>query len=79
MNRTDFGVPNLDAIRSEELKRMIERACAAYEAMTPEQKQYHDHEQRRSFVRGMCPSKRDYNEWRDAVDRLLPPLPRPAT
>jgi hypothetical protein len=28
--------------------------------------------QRRSFVRGMCPSNRDYAEWCKAVDRLLP-------
>lgn len=29
--------------------------------------------ERRSFVRGMCPSKRDYTEWCAEVDRLLPP------
>jgi len=38
--------------------------------MTPEE----IYEQRRSFVRGMCPSHRDYIEWCSAVDRLLPPL-----
>ena len=32
------------------------------------------YEQRRSFVRGMCPSHRDYKEWCEAVDRLMPPL-----
>lgn len=30
--------------------------------------------QRRSFVRGMCPSHRDYAEWCEAVDKQLPPV-----
>lgn len=52
---------------------LIARAVAAYEAMTPEQKVAHDYEQRRSFVRGMCPSNRDYDLWCKTVDKILPP------
>ena len=63
MNRKDR--PDLDAL--------IKQAVAAYKAMSPEDKADHDYEQRRSFVRGMCPSKRDYAEYCAAVDRLLPP------
>jgi len=56
-----------------ELKERIAAAQATYDAMTPEQKTNHDYAQRRSFVRGMCPGDRDFNEWCKVVDRLLPP------
>ena len=59
-----------------EFKELVAKAVAAYDALTPEQKADHDYEQRRSFTRGMCPSKRDYTEWCASVDRLLPPLKR---
>ncbi len=57
--------PDLDAL--------IKQAVADYQAMSPEDKMDHDYEQRRSFVRGMCPSKWDYAEYCAMVDRLLPP------
>lgn len=60
-----------------ELTELIAKARAAYEAMTPEQQDHHDYEQRRSFVRGMCPSKRNYAEWCRSVDRILPPRKPP--
>ena len=56
-----------------ELNHLIAMARAAYDAMTPAQKAAHDYEQRRSFVRGMCPGKRNYDDWCREVDRLLPP------
>lgn len=56
-----------------ELKSLVAQAKAVYEAMTPEQKANHDYAQRRSFVRGMCPSARDFDEWCKVVDRILPP------
>lgn len=57
-----------------ELKQLIAEAVMKYDRMTPQQRARHDHEQRRSFVRGMCPTSRDYGEWCEIVDRLLPPL-----
>jgi len=62
------------SLTKADLTDLIRAAQAKYDAMTPEEKAWHDHEQRRSFVRGMCPSKRDYNEWCETVDRLIPPL-----
>lgn len=56
----------------EKLKALIAKAQAAYEAMTPEQKADHDYAQRRSFVRGMCPNRMNFDEWCEHVDRLLP-------
>lgn len=38
--------------------------------MTPNER----YEQRRSFLRGMCPSHRDYADWCAQVDKHLPPL-----
>jgi hypothetical protein len=32
------------------------------------------YEQRRSFIRGMCPSNRDYEVWCETVDKMFPPL-----
>jgi len=63
-------------MESAEFQKMVADACARYDAMTPTQKAHHDHEQRRSFVRGMCPDNRDYGEWCKMVDRLIPPLSR---
>lgn len=57
----------------EELDVLITQAVASYKAMSPEDKMDHDYEQRRSFVRGMCPSSRNYTDWCAVVDRLLPP------
>ena len=37
----------------KQLDRLIKRALAAYQAMTPEQRQQMLEEQRKSFVRGM--------------------------
>jgi hypothetical protein len=67
------GKPFSD-LRSDVLQKMCEAAVKAYSEMPPEQKAAHDYEQRRSFVRGMCPSKRNYEEWCKQVDNLLPPL-----
>jgi hypothetical protein len=58
-----------------EFKALVAKAQAVYDAMTPDQKAFHDQEQRRSFVRGMCPGNRDYYaEWCKLVDRMIPPL-----
>lgn len=57
-----------------ELKQRIAEAVMKYDRMTPAERAKHDHEQRRSFVRGMCPDSCDYGEWSAIVDRLLPPL-----
>jgi hypothetical protein len=58
----------------DELKQLVACAQAKYMAMTPQEKADHDHEQRRSFVRGMCPDDQDYVEWCNLVDRMIPPL-----
>lgn len=55
-----------------ELLALIERAKS--HVMTPEEL----HEQRRSFVRGMCPSHRDYVSWCAEVDKVIPPLNTPS-
>lgn len=57
-----------------ELKALITRAEAAYQALSPQEKARHDYAQRRSFVRGICPDNKDYEDWCKSVDRLLPPL-----
>ena len=41
---------------SPELQAALDRAIAAYEAMTPEQKAAMDKAQRESFARGMMPT-----------------------
>lgn len=51
----------------------IQRAKAQYDAMTPAMKAAHDYEQRRSFVRGMCPDDQDFTQWCKIVDKMLPP------
>jgi hypothetical protein len=65
----DFGVTT-----KTDLKEMVKKAEAAYQALSPAEKARHDHEQRRSHVRGMCPSRLNYNEWCEMVDRVIPPL-----
>lgn len=60
-------------LTEERLRELVERANAAYEAMTPSQKLRHDYEQRRSFAKGMCPWKRDFAEYSAEVDKLMPP------
>lgn len=67
-----FTWPNGAHKTSPELLALLERA--KNHVMTPEEV----YEQRRSFVRGMCPSNRDYGEWCEQVDRLIPPLPGPS-
>ena len=54
---------------------LIAQATKRFNALTPQQQAQADHryEQRRSFVRGMCPSHRNYEEWCKEVDRQLPP------
>jgi hypothetical protein len=56
-----------------QLLALVERA--RNHIMTPEEM----YEQRRSFVRGMCPSNRDYKQWCEEVDRHLPPPSSPAS
>lgn len=48
---------------------MISGAFKAYEELAPELKNAHDREQRRSFLRGMCPSHWDYESWCRHVDK----------
>lgn len=57
---------------SEELQKLVVEANARYSALTPNQKMRHDYMQRRSFVRGSCPSSRDYAEWCAIVDKAMP-------
>lgn len=54
-----------------ELKELAAKAQAAYDTMTPLQKMQHDLAQRRSFMRGSCPSARNYDEWCGHVDETL--------
>jgi hypothetical protein len=56
-----------------ELMDKVRAAQAKYEALSEGQKALHDYEQRRSFVRGMCPDNKDIKEWSKMVDRVLPP------
>lgn len=56
-----------------ELLALIERAKS--HVMTPAER----YEQRRSFVRGICPSNRDYAEWCAQVDKIIPPIPQTDT
>ena len=42
-----------------ELKALIDKAQARYDAMTPEEQAAHDLAQRESFVRGMMPAGHD--------------------
>jgi hypothetical protein len=40
-------------VTEDELRALVAKAKAAYEAMTPEQKKAHDQAQQESWVRGM--------------------------
>jgi hypothetical protein len=60
-------------VTEAELKAWVAKSQQFYDALTPEQKDKHDYAQRRSFVRGMCPSRMDFDEWCKVVDRILPP------
>lgn len=66
-HQTEQSGKQLSPATDPELLALIERAKS--HVMSPAER----YEQRRSFVRGMCPSKRDYTEWCAEVDRLLPP------
>lgn len=57
-----------------DLETLIAAAMKRYDSLTPSERVRHDLEQRRSFVRGMCPTNRDYREWCATVDRLFPQL-----
>lgn len=57
----------------DELRRLIEKAEAAYNSLSPSGKLRHRYEQRRSFAKGMCPSSRDYAEFAAKIDESLPP------
>lgn len=65
---------NVAPFNTMELNNLVKAARERYDAMTPDEKARHDHEQRRSFVRGMCPSHRDYKEWCAVVDCIIPPI-----
>lgn len=56
-----------------DLQEMVKAARDRYDALTPFEKAAHDYEQRRSFVRGMCPSDKNMEEWSKVVDLHLPP------
>lgn len=56
----------------QSLLHLIKKSVASYNAMTPEDRAKHDYAQKRSFVRGMCPSHRNYQEWCKIVDSILP-------
>ena len=48
---------------------MIAGALKAYELLPPELRAPHTRKQRRSFLRGMCPSHWDYEAWCRHVDK----------
>lgn len=57
----------------KQIDQLIREARARYEALGPAQKEALNYEQCRSYVRGMCPSDRNYEDWCRIVDELLPP------
>lgn len=63
-----------DIKTNDDLISLIKKSVEAYTALSPEEKTKHDYAQRRSFVRGMCPSDTPLETWSKAVDDLLPPL-----
>lgn len=63
-------------MREAELMALIAKANERYQALSPQEKEEHDYEQRRSFVRGSCPSDRNYEDWCKVVDKLMPPRRR---
>lgn len=54
------------------LPELVKKAQAAYDAMTPSQKLRHDYMQRRSFARGMCAGKTNYETHCANVEKLMP-------
>ena len=54
------------------IETLLKEAVARVSAMTPAERAIMDYEQRRSFVRGMCPSDRDYDQWCAQVEVILP-------
>lgn len=56
----------------DELRSLVERADAIYQAMTPSQKLRHDYMQRRSFARGMGASKTPHEVHCAKVDEFMP-------
>lgn len=58
----------------EELRVLVAKANASFHALSSAQQVIHRYEQRRSFARGMCPWKRDYEDYCKEVDKLLPPV-----
>lgn len=60
-------------MNTEQFQKLVAEARERYDALPLEQKIAHDYEQRRSFMRGMCPFRRDYAEWCKVVDQALPP------
>lgn len=55
-----------------DLKELVNRACAAFDALSPSQKLRHQYMQKRSFVRGMGSSKTPYDVHCANVDKLMP-------
>ena len=65
-------------LTGDQLMHLVQAAKGRYDRLSPEEKAYHDHEQRRSFVRGMCPNGYDYDNWCRLVDKAIPQMRRPA-
>lgn len=55
-----------------DLRELVSRAQAHFDSLTPSQKLRHRYMQKRSFTRGMCPSKSDFKAHCEAVERLMP-------
>lgn len=67
-HQTEQSGKQLSPATDPELLALLERAKS--HVMSPAER----YEQRRSFVRGMCPSNRDYAEWCAQVDKIIPPM-----
>lgn len=52
------------------LSKLIRRAAAAYDAMSPEQKAAHDEAQRQSWIRSMAPCEHGVRDWETCPDCL---------
>ena len=55
-----------------DLKELVARAQAHFDSLTPSQRLRHRYMQKRSFIRGMCPSKSDFKTHCEAVERIMP-------
>ena len=55
-----------------DIRELVARAQAAFDSLTPSQKLRHRYMQKRSFTRGMCPTKSDFKLHCEAVERLMP-------